>query len=156
MSNDEILRALKGIGSLTTPGTDAYGAKFFKETWAITKNDILDAVNELFEKGKMYKAINNTLLTIIPKSNVIRMVRDYRIISCYTIIYKIISKFMTSRHGKVLNSIIHQSQVAFVTRQHIHDHILLAYELIKSYNTIGGAPRCMLQIDLQKSHDTIE
>lgn len=99
MSNDEILRALKGIGSLTTPGTDAYGAKFFKETWAITKNDILDAVNELFEKGKMYKAINNTLLTIIPKSNVIRMVRDYRIISFYTIIYKIISKFMTSRHG---------------------------------------------------------
>lgn len=49
-------------------------------------------------------------------------------------------------------------QVAFVSGHHMQDHILLAYELIRMYNTKGGAPRCMcmLQMDLQKSYDKLD
>lgn len=63
---------------------------------------------------------------------------------------------MATRLVNVLSSIVHMSQVAFVLDQHIQDHIILAYELIRMYNTKGGAPRCMLQMDLQKAYDIVE
>ncbi|PNX56602.1 ribonuclease H, partial [Trifolium pratense] len=58
--------------------------------------------------------------------------------------------------SKVLGSIVNLSQAAFVPGQHIHDHILLAYELIRGYSRKGGTPKCMLQLDLQKAYDTVD
>lgn len=55
----------------------------------------------------------------------------------------------------MLINIVNQSQATFVLGQHIHDHILLAYELIKGYTKKGGTPGCMLQLDLEKSYDTL-
>lgn len=80
------------------------------------------------------------------------MVRDYIPISCC----KTISKVMTNRLGSLFSNIINKRQVVFVPGQHIHDHILLAYKLIKGYSSKGGAPRYLLQMDLQKAHDTVE
>lgn len=36
------------------------------------------------------------------------------------------------------------------------DHVILAYELIRGYSAKGGAPMCMLQIDIQKAYDSVE
>lgn len=58
--------------------------------------------------------------------------------------------------SKMLSSIINKSQVAFVSGQRIHDHIHLAYELIKGYNRKHGMPRCMMQMDIQKAYDIVD
>ncbi|KAK2388094.1 hypothetical protein QL285_061811 [Trifolium repens] len=55
-----------------------------------------------------------------------------------------------------MSSIVNISQAAFVPGQHIHDHILLAYELIRGYSRKGGTPKCMMQLDLQKAYDTVD
>lgn len=94
----EVAKALKGI--------DGYGAKFFKATWDITKKDVINAVLEFFEEKMMYSAINNAILTLIPWSTNVNMMNDYMPISCYTTIYKIIYKIMTTRLSKILRSII--------------------------------------------------
>lgn len=47
-----------------------------------------------------------------------------------------------------MNSIINQSQAAFILGQSIHDHILLAYELIRGYSRKGGTHRSMLRLDV--------
>lgn len=49
---------------------------------------------------------------------------------------------------------MNQNQATFVPGQHIHDHMMLGYELIQGYTRKGGTPRCMIQIDLQKAYDT--
>ncbi|PNY02575.1 hypothetical protein L195_g025887 [Trifolium pratense] len=153
---DEILRALKSIGDLKAPGMDGFGAKFFKSTWSIIKNDVIAAVMEFFYDEKIYSAINSTLVTLIPKHSAAKTVKEYRLISCCTTIFKIISKILTARLSKVLGSIVNLSQAAFVPEQHIHDHILLAYELIRGYSRKGGMPKCMLQLDLQKACDIVD
>lgn len=38
----------------------------------------------------------------------------------------------------------------------IHNHILLAYELLKGYSRKGGTPRIMIQLDLQKAYDMVD
>lgn len=48
MTEEKIVKALKGISDLTAPGIDGYGAKFFKVTWDITKKDIINVVMDFF------------------------------------------------------------------------------------------------------------
>lgn len=109
MKEDEILQALKGINDLTSSGTDGYGAKIFKATWSFTKTDVVKVVNEFFEKDQMYIVVSSTLATLIPKFSPANTTNDYRPISCCTIIYKIITKILATRLGKVLARTIHQS-----------------------------------------------
>lgn len=99
---------------------------------------------------------NSSLVTLIPKFKISNMIKDYRPISCCTIVYKIISKIMDNRLGKVLNNIIHQSQATFMPGHYLQDHILLAYELIKGYNIKGRPHRCMIQMDFQKAYDSVK
>lgn len=40
--------------------------------------------------------------------------------------------------------------------QNIHNHIMLAYELIRGYTRKNGTPRCMMQLDLQKAYDMVD
>ena len=56
----------------------------------------------------------------------------------------------------MIQDIVHTSQAAFVPGQVIHNHILLATELMKGYTRKGRTPRCMMQIDLQKAYDMVD
>ena len=156
VSDQEILKALNGIGDLKSPGIDGYGAKFFKSSWDTIKDDINNAVYDFFNNDRLLKAFNCTIVTLIPKHEKAVSVKDYRPIAGCTILYKIISKILTARLGKVLNSIVSPCQAAFVPRQQIHNHILLAYELIRGYARKNGTPRCMIQLDLQKAYDMVD
>ncbi|CAK8567230.1 unnamed protein product [Lathyrus sativus] len=156
VSVTEITNALKGIGDLKSPGIDGYGGKFFKASWEIVDKDVIEAVTEFFEQNVIYKAFNETIATLIPKQPDAKTLKDYRpIVGCSTI-YKIISKILTTRLGKVLGNIISKAQAAFVPGQKIHSHILLAMELLKGYNRNTGTPRCMVQLDLQKAYDMVD
>ncbi|XP_050908374.1 uncharacterized protein LOC127121998 [Lathyrus oleraceus] len=55
-----------------------------------------------------------------------------------------------------MTNIINQSQASFIPGKNICDHILLAYEMICGYSRKGGTPRCILQLDIQKSYDIVD
>lgn len=103
ISEHEILQALKDIGDLKAPGVNGFGDKFFKVSWHIIKQDVIAVVIEFFNHNRIYHAINSTLVSLIPKGDAGKNVKDFRPISYCTTIYKIISKILTSR---VMNSII--------------------------------------------------
>lgn len=104
----------------------------------------------------MYKAFNSIVVTLIPKNENAKSIKDYRPMSRCTTFYKTISNFLTSRLGKVLHGVIHHCQAAFVPGQATHNHILLAFELMKWYIRKRGTPRCMMQLDLQKAYDMVD
>lgn len=70
--------ALWGIDGTKTPGPDGYGTQFFKDSWSIIGKDIIEAVLEFFQSGKMLRAMNSTIITLIPKSSHAATVGDYR------------------------------------------------------------------------------
>ncbi|CAK8530761.1 unnamed protein product [Lathyrus sativus] len=155
ISEDEITKALKGIGDLKAPGLDGYGAKFFKTIWTTIKTDVIAAIKKYFEIGKIYKAFNSVVVSLIPKGQNSCEIKDYRPIVVCTTFYKIISKILTDRLGSVIPSVVNHNQAAFIPGQNIHNHIMLATGLIKDYTRKGGTPRIMMQIDLQKAYDMV-
>lgn len=156
VTEKEVLQALKSLGDLKAPDPDGYGAKFFKSSWNIVREDMMEIVKLFFEKGELDSRINTTLITLIPKHSQATNLRDFRPISCCSTVYNILSKVMACRISKVLSSVISKNQVAFIPGQKIQDHVLLAYEIITCYNRKGGAARCRLQMDIKKAYDSVE
>ncbi len=113
-------------------------------------------MTEFFEEQKIYKAINCTLVTLIPKSAEAKTVKDMLPISCCSTILKIISKILTDRLSNVINLVVDDSQYAFLMGKNIHDNIFLAQEMVKGYGRKGCSPRCLIQMDIQKAYDTVE
>lgn len=147
---------LKVLGNAKAPGTDCFGAYFFKKAWQIIKGDIVEAIQDFFRNNRLYKAVNCSLVTLILKHNGAKEIKDYRPIACCSTLYKIISKILVTRLSKVLGVIVGDNQAAFMKGQKIHNHILLAYEMIKGYERKGISQRCFMQMDIQKAYDTVD
>lgn len=57
---------------------------------------------------------------------------------------------------EVMDSLVDQSQSAFVPSRLITDNIILSHEFVKGYGQKGITPRCMLKIDMGKAYDSVE
>ncbi|KAL0314781.1 UNVERIFIED_CONTAM: hypothetical protein Sangu_2322500 [Sesamum angustifolium] len=58
---------------------------------------VTTAMLELFNKGRLLKKVNATLLALIPKVQMPTVVTDYKPIRCYNVLYKIVTEIMVQR-----------------------------------------------------------
>jgi len=101
--------------------------------------------------------INSTPIALIPKINAPITPKDFRPISLCNVIYKIISKSLAERIKNHLPHIIHPSQAAFVQGRHIASNIIIAQEIIHSFNLKSWKQKAFfLKLDLAKAFDRIE
>ncbi|XP_039042840.1 uncharacterized protein LOC120181870 [Hibiscus syriacus] len=127
----EIKDALWGQGDNKTPGPDGYNSFFFKRTWYIVGNDFLAAIRYCFTNSFMLPSFNATAVVLVPKVPNPSMIKDFRLISCCSIIYKIVTKILVNRLSVVFPSMISMNQSAFVKGRSIIDNTLLAQELVR-------------------------
>ncbi|XP_055814243.1 uncharacterized protein LOC129883649 [Solanum dulcamara] len=88
--------------------------------------DIYEAVKEFFNTGKLYKDVNCTAVTLLPKVPNLSNIREYRPIACCTILYKLIAKVLADRIQKVIANVISQTQAGFIPGRKVADNIMLA------------------------------
>lgn len=82
VTGEEIKKALWSIRGEKSPGIDGYGSQFFKDAWTIVGNDVVKCVTEFFKSGRLLKALNKIVITLIPKGTHAESVGDYRPIVC--------------------------------------------------------------------------
>lgn len=104
---------------------------------------MVGAVQQFFQTGYLPREINQALITLLPKSENACTMKEFRLIACCSVFYKIISKVLANRIRKVLDAIIGGSQSAFVQGRLIFDNIVLNHELVKGYQRKHISPRCM-------------
>ncbi|XP_074313550.1 uncharacterized protein LOC141648729 [Silene latifolia] len=88
------------IGNYKSHGYDWFSTGFYKSAWPVVGDDFTKDVQAFFQTGKLAKQANVTVLTLIPKKDVVTSVKDFRPIACYTILYKTISKILVTYHPK--------------------------------------------------------
>ncbi|XP_039024922.1 uncharacterized protein LOC120158052 [Hibiscus syriacus] len=121
----------------------------------LKRDDFIKATIFFFQEASILPVFNYTIISLIPKLQNPSTVKDYRPISCCSVVYKTISKILFKRLNKLLPEVISPNQSAFVRGRTIIDNTLIAQELVKGYGRKQISPRCALKIDLQKAFDSL-
>ncbi|XP_026399564.1 uncharacterized protein LOC113295439 [Papaver somniferum] len=107
----EIENVVKSMPAWSSPGPDGFQAGFYQTQWQLVGRDVIDVVKRFFQSGHMPRCLNNTYISLIPKSN---------------------------RIGPYLKKLISPYQAAFVPGRTIHDNIIIAHEMIHSMKQKEG------------------
>ncbi|XP_074305042.1 uncharacterized protein LOC141639968 [Silene latifolia] len=156
ISVEEIRSAPFSIGSNKSPCLDGFSAGFFKAAWDTVSLDFCKAVKEFFKSSFMPKQANVTMLSLIPKKKIFQYVKEFRPMSCCSIIYKTISKILTNRLQSILPNLVGIEQTVFVKNRSLFENIMLTQGLLKGYQRSYLSPRCMLKVDINKSFDSLQ
>ncbi|XP_060177768.1 uncharacterized protein LOC132607701 [Lycium barbarum] len=115
---------LPAIDDLKAPGGDGFNSCFFKKAWTVVGDDIADAVMHFFDSGTMYKPVNCTHITLIPKVKNPSSVKQFRPISCCTVL--VISD----------NIILSHELVKGYGRKGISARCMLKVDMQKAYDSV--------------------
>ncbi|KAL0401366.1 UNVERIFIED_CONTAM: hypothetical protein Slati_4166500 [Sesamum latifolium] len=116
VQNEEVNEAVFNIADDKSPRPDGYSAGFFKVAWSVIGKEVIIAILEFFSKGRLLNQVNATLLTLIPKVQMPKVVANYRPIACCNVLYKIITKIMVQRLKEVLVKVVYPNQNAFIPK----------------------------------------
>ncbi|XP_062085709.1 uncharacterized protein LOC133791813 [Humulus lupulus] len=72
----DVKKALFSIPGTKSPGLDGYGSKFYKAMWQHIGDDISEAILEFFHYGKIPVELNETVLALVPKTDMPSKVFD--------------------------------------------------------------------------------
>jgi hypothetical protein len=155
-SREDVNKALVSIGDLKAPRPDGLHAILFKQFWNML-GELTDEVLQALNSSTIPQGRNDTTIVMIPKVDNPDKVAQFRLISLCNVVYKVISKILSSSLKVILPNIISHRQCAFISGRLITNNILLAYECINTMKKKkGNRGLCSVQLDMQKAYDRVE
>lgn len=113
-----------------SPGPDGFNLQFFKDSWELLKDDIVEFFTEFHRKAVLPKANSASFITLILKNDNPQGLGEYKPICLIGSLYKILAKVLANRLKKVLPSVISDCQSTFLGGRNILDGIVVVNELV--------------------------
>ena len=131
---------------------------FYQSYWPDVGTEVTHAVLSCLNSGSILRSINHTFISLIPKVKNPEKVTKFRLISLCNVIYKIVSKVIANRLKPWLNSLILETQSAFIAGRLITDNILIAFESLHHMKTgcFGRKSFMALKFDMSKAYEWVE
>jgi len=119
---------------------------------------VVKEVKNFFATSNMRSDINHTTICMIPKINNPLTLSGYRLIALCNVLYKIISKCLVNRLKVHLNSIVSDSQAAFIPGRIINDNVMIADEVMHSLKVRKRVSKTYMAVktDVSKAYDRVE
>ncbi|GAA0158164.1 hypothetical protein LIER_15261 [Lithospermum erythrorhizon] len=111
----EIENTMMSMKRGKAPGPDGFTTEIYKDSWQITKDTVVEAVQTFFATCQMPRHMNNTIIFLIPKVPNPQNMKEYRPISCYNTVYKCITTILANRLKHTLHNVIALQQTADVS-----------------------------------------
>ena len=140
------------------PRPDGMLPIFYKFFWHILGDDVTSIVLNALNSGIVHESLNSNFISLIPKVKSPKKVYDFRSISLYNVIYKLISKILVNCLKLVLPNIVSDSQSAFLLRRLITDNVLVVFETLHylKRKTQGKLGYMALKLDMSKAYYWVE
>lgn len=134
------------------------GLFFFQENWHVMRDKVSEVVVDSLNEGLFDEKINITSIVLIAKIDRPTSVSDFRPISLYNVVHKLIAKLLANRLKRVLPEIFFHNQSAFILGRLITNNIMIAYEALHTMTTRqkGKKGSVALELDMSKAYDKIE
>jgi hypothetical protein len=136
------------------PGPDGIPFLFYQKFWDVVKKDIVALFLDFYNENLDLNRLNFALLTLISKEMGARTMKKYRPISLCNCSFKIFSKVLTLRLGKIANRLISPQQTAFIGGRYILESVVVAHEVVHSIHK-GKKPGVILKLDYEKAYDRV-
>lgn len=105
-SQKYIKRVFFSFASNKSPEPDVLPHLFYKSYWKITGKALTEVVQHFFKTGHLLKALNHTLIALIPKISHPSKVEQFKPLSLCNVTYKVISMLIVNKLKPFLSHII--------------------------------------------------
>ncbi|GAU41926.1 hypothetical protein TSUD_25670 [Trifolium subterraneum] len=123
----------------------------FSEAEADLRGDVMRFIFEFHRNDKLTKGLNFTFIALIPKVVNPQRLNEFHPISLVGNLYKI----LTNRLRLVIDSVISESQTAFVKDRQILDGILIANEVVDEARK-AKKELMLFKVDFEKAYDSVD
>nr|GEY75654.1 RNA-directed DNA polymerase, eukaryota, reverse transcriptase zinc-binding domain protein [Tanacetum cinerariifolium] len=127
---------------------------FYRRYWKLIDQDVVNVVSEFFSSGMFPLGCNSSFITLIPKTQDAKVIKDFRPISLIESVYKIIAKILANRLSLVISDLISDVQSAFVANIQILDGPFIINELI-SWCKYKKTKAMIFKVDFEKAFDSV-
>ncbi|GJX60020.1 RNA-directed DNA polymerase, eukaryota, reverse transcriptase zinc-binding domain protein [Tanacetum coccineum] len=154
VTREEIKKAVWDCGVDKSPGPDGFTFGFYRRYWTFLENDVVEAVLYFFNHGQFPKGSNSSFITLIPKTQEAKMMKDFRPITFIGSLYKIITKILANRLVVVLEDLVYDVQSAFMAKRQILDGPFILNELFQ-WCKMKKKHTMIFKVDFEKAYDSV-
>jgi len=165
ITKDEVRESLKKSENGKAPGKDGLPYEFYK-SWKEPENeqereiepDILQILtnvyNDIETRGLQGNSFNEGAMCLLFKKKDRTKIENYRPITLTNTDYKLLTKTIATRLGRVAENIIHTDQAGFIPGRGLYDNTKLTQVMIDycEQEEING---CIISLDQEKAYDKI-
>ena len=130
-SKEEVKNVVWECGGSKSPGSDGFNFNFIKSCWEVIKVDVMAAMQLFHATGSLPKGCNALFIALIPKVRDPSSLDQFRPISLVGVIYKIITKVLSSHMKKIMSLIIDECQSTFLCDRGLLDSVVMANEVLE-------------------------
>jgi hypothetical protein len=109
------LETIKRLPSNKVPGLDCFTGRFYKSCWPIIKMELMAAISCIWaRKFRNMGGLNSAFITLLPKFQPAKYVKDYRPISLVHSFTKLVTKVLANRVAGRMQEMVSPNQSAFI------------------------------------------
>ena len=155
IEKSEIFQVLKAMQPNKSPGSDGLSSSFYLKFFHLIGDTLCKIINKAYAKGELSLSQKLSYITLICKDESwADEMKCYRPISLLNIDYKIISKVIATRLGKILPKIIGFDQTSAIKGRSIFDNLHLIRNVI-DYVDQKDLSACFICVDQEKAFDRV-
>ena len=153
LSTEEIYETLKDCND-SAPGPDGIPYSLIKLTWKYFGPALIESWNYAEKIGKLAPSHDMSYLRLLPKEGKdTRLLKNWRPITLSNCDFKLITKTLSWRLAKAVDSVISPNQTAYMKDRQISDNLnIMLYTIEQSKEREG----MIVSLDAEKAFDSIE
>ncbi|XP_026459802.1 uncharacterized protein LOC113360512 [Papaver somniferum] len=139
----------------SSPGPDGFPGSFYRFAWNIFGQDLIKAIQYCWRCKFIPKCMNSNFLFLLPKVQGAKKVEHFRPIWLDNFSFKILTRIITSRIGRVIGKLVSYQQGAFIKGRNIPEKIVLASEMVNELDVKKRGGNIGLKLDITQNYDSL-
>jgi hypothetical protein len=142
------------MGGNKVPGSGGTHLEFYKVTYEMTKDDILDVINQMFIESKVTDQQKYVAIVCVPKLNGTNTPADFRPIILLNNDYKLSARIIANLVRPMLAEMLQPSQYCGVTGNTIFEAVATVREAI-AISEVTPVALCILILEFKEAANRV-